>query len=147
MIDITDILSAFQFGQKGLGLKNGIVVGKNPHHDVYERHEILKDYWKPTLHFKRGFCYTFEPKRDTKFPVLYHGELLSINLKLEVSSWQYSFCWYWDICNKMKRFQIFDLFLPKIGKKCQIIDFWEYTLFSVYAVSVYAVLHLCGSCE
>ena len=73
MIDITEILSAFQFGQKGLGLKNGIVVDKNTHHNDDERHEILKDYWKPTLHFKRGFCYTFEPKRDTKFPVLYHG--------------------------------------------------------------------------
>ena len=82
VFDITDILSGFQFGQKYF--KNKILVDQNTQtYDIYEAY--LKDSWKPTLHFERGFCYTFEPKRYAKIPVLYKGELLSITLNFQVS--------------------------------------------------------------
>ena len=82
VFDITDILSGFQFGQKNF--ENKILVDQNMlNYDFYEAR--LKDSWKPTLHFQQGFCYTFEPKRYAKFPVLYKGELLSITLNFDVS--------------------------------------------------------------
>ena len=84
MPDITDILSGFHFGQTGL--INKIMVDKNVLNEEDEyRRKLLKQYWKPTLHFKRGFCYTFEPKKYSNFPLLYHEEMLSIYLKFEVS--------------------------------------------------------------
>ena len=85
MPDITDILSGFHFGQTGLN--NKIMVDKNIFNGL-DRRSLLKQYWKPTLHFKRGFCYTFEPKKYSNFPLLYHEEMLSIYLKFEVS-WTY----------------------------------------------------------
>ena len=82
IIDITDILSGFQFGQTKL-LSRKILVDRNTNDEI--RKERLREYWKPTLNFERGFCYTFEPKKYTNFPVLYHGEILSIELKFGVS--------------------------------------------------------------
>ena len=81
MISITDILSGFQFGQTNL--RNKIMLGQN--NLISDVKEGLLYYWKPTLHYDNGFCYTFEPKRNSKFPVLYKGELLSITLNFEVS--------------------------------------------------------------
>ena len=80
---ITDILSGFYFGQEGLN--GSIRADKSSMHDKV-RLQLLTEHWKPTLHFNRGFCYTFDPKNlPRSFPVLYNEELLSIYLKFEVS--------------------------------------------------------------
>ena len=57
---------------------------------------LTKEIWKPFLHYEKGYCYTFDPKRYnfSQNSVVYKGEnLLRIKMNLDVS------------------FQILDLFL------------------------------------
>ena len=82
MFDITDILGAFQFGPED---KTGILVSKQLPRNL--RYEGLNEYWKPTLHNSRGFCFTFESKKYGKHKVLSktNGDLLAISLHFDVS--------------------------------------------------------------
>ena len=78
-LNIMDILDTFQFGDG----KDKISVNHNLGSDL--RYEYLKKYWEPTLHYQRGFCYTFDPSKYGKYPVLFNGNLLQITLGLDVS--------------------------------------------------------------
>lgn len=83
-LDITDILPAFRFGNSnGFGYgKDKIVVSR--YMDSDSRHESLKMYWEPTLHYEKGFCYTFESSKHGKYQVD-DGRMLSITLDFDVS--------------------------------------------------------------
>ena len=52
MIDPADILTLFAFDY--------IQLMKNQNDEEWR--EILKNYWEPTLHYEKGFCFTFDPK-------------------------------------------------------------------------------------
>ena len=85
MMDITDILSGFKFGYES---DTSQIINGAPSQvlSVEERYEMMKTHWKPTLHFKKGFCYTFEPKSlGQRFPVYDGEDLLRMHLYFDVS--------------------------------------------------------------
>ena len=85
MMDITDILSGFKFGYMS---DTSQIINTAPGQilSLEERHELMRTHWKSTLHFKKGFCYTFEPKRlGQHFPVYDGEDLLKMNLYFNVS--------------------------------------------------------------
>ena len=49
---------------------------------------LTKEIWKPFLHYEKGYCYTFDPKKYnfSQNSVVYKGEnLLRIKMNLDVS--------------------------------------------------------------
>ena len=77
LLEIHDILKSFIFAK-----------GNDKNITVYELEEerikLMNKYWKPTLHFERGFCYTFDPKLHGIFQANPEN-LLSLDLSFDVS--------------------------------------------------------------
>ena len=65
-VEITDIVSKFMFGTLFAGGNS-----KNISASTYdsEGSSLMKKLWKPTLHFEKGICYTFDPRLYGKFQV------------------------------------------------------------------------------
>ena len=72
MIEITDILKSFVFAND---TENNITI---------ENLEQMNTYWKPTLHFENGLCYTFDPKNHGRFQANPEN-LLSLQIEFDVS--------------------------------------------------------------
>ena len=72
MIEMTDILKSFVFAN---GTEKNITI---------ENSEQMKTYWKPTLHFENGLCYTFDPKKHGRFQANPEN-LLSLQIEFDVS--------------------------------------------------------------
>ena len=77
MLEIHDILKSFIFAK---GNDKNITVDKWDE----ERIKLMNRYWTPTLHFERGFCYTFDPKLHGTFQANPEN-LLSLDLTFDVS--------------------------------------------------------------
>ena len=111
MIEITDILHSFKFGfEKTKKFENPIDILRNEDKTVrnqgnYRSNEKildwLKHFWKPSLHFERGICYTFDGiaiklnstgkgviatnAKDTMSKSMYKGNMLTLGLYFNVS--------------------------------------------------------------
>ena len=112
MIEITDIVREFKFGfeKSALEYEYPIRVGTfNGHQINYgnyqgDKEKILdwfKYFWKPSLHFERGICYTFDGiaiklnstgkgviatnAKDTMSRSMYRGNMLTLGLYFNVS--------------------------------------------------------------
>ena len=75
-VEITDIVSNFIFAKGNMKNISAMSDGKEL--------ILMKKLWKPTLHFEKGMCYTFDPKLHGKFQAN-PEELLSIKMHFNVS--------------------------------------------------------------
>ena len=106
MIEIKDILTAFKFG-----FENEYPISINDFEDVlinignYQGDEEIlnwmKYFWKQSLHFERGICYTFDGvaitlnqtgngiiatmDRKATSKSIYKGDILSLDVTFDVS--------------------------------------------------------------
>ena len=92
--DIDDILNGFTFGYRKDRQGRANYIANFEKYKLTQEEKISKgtkkflldEYWKPTIHFDKGFCYTFEPKTYFgKKPILNKGTLISVSLDLNVS--------------------------------------------------------------
>ena len=75
MIGPSDFLTKFTF--------ENIQLMKNQKHDEWG--EILNNYWKPTLHYEKGFCFTFDPKEhEMKLVPIFDNPDLKFRLGFKV---------------------------------------------------------------
>lgn len=77
MLEIHDILESFMFAR---GHDKNITVDQWDE----ERIKLMNKYWKPTLHYEKGLCYTFDPKVYGTFQANPEN-LLSLDLSFDVS--------------------------------------------------------------
>ena len=92
--DIDDILNGFTFGYRKDRQGRTNYIANFEKYKLTQEEKISKGtkkflldkYWKPSIHFDHGFCYTFEPKTYFgKKPILNKGTLISVSLDLNVS--------------------------------------------------------------
>ena len=110
IIEITDILHGFRFGfEKTQTFENPIEIetienktrNKGNYQGGEEILDWLKYFWKPSLHFEKGICYTFDglaiilnPRgkgiiatmaKEAMSKAMYKGSMLTLELIFDVS--------------------------------------------------------------
>ena len=110
MIEITDILHGLRFGfENTLKFENAInivrIENKTTNKGNFQGGEEILNwfeyFWKPSLHFERGICYTFDGLAITLNPTgkgiiatmakeamskaMYKGSMLTLNMIFDVS--------------------------------------------------------------
>ena len=84
VIKIGDIIHSMNFGNAGK--YDHVIINHNLSPET--RLELTEEIWEPFLHYEKGYCYTFDPKKYnfSRNSAVYKGEnLLRIKMNLDVS--------------------------------------------------------------
>ena len=79
LIKVETFLEEFTFG-------DAIKINKDI--NVIDKRELLNNFWKPILHYQKGFCYSFDPKDHLLNELPAYGknkDILNAEMKVNVS--------------------------------------------------------------